>query len=192
MQKPIARNAPELDRLLERFLRRFAFVGPTNIVSFADRFAEFLKATELPRDPVHLLSRMGIRLARAQLDSARAVWAKEGEEYVIYCGRYERPASVSFTLFHEVFEILAHHPRFPTALSDWLEQRLANQFAAALLMPEEAIRHEAARFRTNQECLVPILAERFGVSLSAMRKRLYELRIGNGRPANRTGAPLSR
>ena len=175
MQKPIARNAGELDGLLGKFLGRFAYVGPTNVLSFAERFAGFLKATELPRDPFHLLPRMGIRLARAQLDSARAIWAREGGEYVIYCGRYERPASVSFTLFHELFEILAHHPRFPTALSHWLEQRLANQFAAALLMPEEAVRREAERFRTNRECLIPILAEKFGVSLSAMRKRLYEL-----------------
>jgi Zn-dependent peptidase ImmA (M78 family) len=124
---------------------------------------------------------MGIRLARAQLDSARAVWAREGKEYVVYCGRYERPASVSFTLFHELFEILSHHPRFPSALSYWLEQRLANRFAAALLMPEEAVRREASRFGTNPECLVPILAEKFGVSRSAMGKRLYELGLERGR-----------
>jgi hypothetical protein len=45
MQRAIARDGEELDRLLERFLRRFAYVGPTNVVSFAERFAEFLKAT---------------------------------------------------------------------------------------------------------------------------------------------------
>ncbi len=47
----------------------------------------------------------------------------------------------------------------------------ANRFAAALLMPETAVRREAARLRLS----VPALARQFGVSALAMQVRLETL-----------------
>lgn len=47
----------------------------------------------------------------------------------------------------------------------------ANRFAAALLMPEVAIRAQAARLRLS----IPALARRFGVSAQAMQVRLEVL-----------------
>ena len=47
----------------------------------------------------------------------------------------------------------------------------ANRFAAALLMPEAAVREHAARVRLS----VPALARRFGVSAPAMQVRLEVL-----------------
>ena len=44
-----------------------------------------------------------------------------------------------------------------------------------MLMPREAVLQQAARFRRNPEYLVTILSQRFLVSQTAMRKRLYEL-----------------
>ena len=47
----------------------------------------------------------------------------------------------------------------------------ANRFAAALLMPEAAVREQAARLRLS----IPALARRFGVSAPAMQVRLEVL-----------------
>jgi Zn-dependent peptidase ImmA (M78 family) len=45
------------------------------------------------------------------------------------------------------------------------------------LMPRAEVLREAEKFRTNPEQLVAVLADRFGVSQIAMRRRLYELGI---------------
>ena len=176
MQKPLARNAEELDRLLGRFLRRYAFVRLDNIASFAERLAEFLKAPTLPRDPFQLLPSLGIRLRRRTLSApSRAIWTRTDNCYTIYCAAHESSDSVAFSLWHEFFEILAHHPNFPTHLSPFWEERLANKFATNLLMPEQAVRQLERKFASNPDCLVPVLAEKYGVSRTAMRKRLQEL-----------------
>lgn len=52
-------------------------------------------------------------------------------------------------------------------------EREANRFAAALLMPEAAIRGLAEELRLN----VVLLAGRFGVSVAAMQVRLETLRL---------------
>ena len=83
-----------------------------------------------------------------------------------------------------MFLLLASRPAFPTELSQGALERLANRFAGTVLMPAEAVTEAAARFRTNPEALVEVLSSRFGVSLTAMRKRLYELEIL--RPRSRT------
>ena len=54
-------------------------------------------------------------------------------------------------------------------------------------MPADAVVEAAERFGTNPEALVEVLAGRFGVSLTAMRKRLYELEIL--RPRSRSVHP---
>ena len=52
-------------------------------------------------------------------------------------------------------------------------EREANRFAAALLMPEDALRAEAPRHQLN----LAVLAERFGVSVTAIQVRLESLQL---------------
>lgn len=52
-------------------------------------------------------------------------------------------------------------------------EREANRFAAALLMPEAAVRAEASKLKLN----VALLAQRFGVSGPAMQVRLESLHL---------------
>ncbi len=57
--------------------------------------------------------------------------------------------------------------------SDRRFEREANRFAAALLMPEELLRHEAEAARIS----IPLLAKRFDVSARAMQIRLEVLKM---------------
>lgn len=135
----LARTAGELDELMARLLRRFAFVGARNIEFFADRTAQSLRLTELPRDPHEALPRLGIALERAALSPpSRAVWARAGERYLIQYGQHEGRAGSSFSLWHEFFEMMASHGAFPTQLAGPALERLADRFAAAMLMPAPA------------------------------------------------------
>ena len=52
-----------------------------------------------------------------------------------------------------------------------------DRFAALLLMPEDLIRLHHTELTHNAEQRVRIMAERFGVSAWAMRRRLRELKL---------------
>jgi len=169
-------NAEEFDVFVEKFLRRYAFVNHKNMHAFAEAFALYIKATEVPRDPFLLLPMLGITLQRDSLSRAsRAVWVRTANGYFIHYSQYESRASVRFSLWHEIFEILCHHPGFPSVFNPYWKERLADRFSAAVLMPEWAIREEMQRFATNAEAMPYILSDRFGVSLSAMRRRMREV-----------------
>jgi len=175
----------DAERRLDRFLRHFAYVTRDNIEAFAARFADLVKAGEPPRDPRALLPRVGIGVEGGAIEPpARARSQRSGAGYLITVSEHERPEAQSFAAWREVFRLLASRAAFPTQLSQGALERLANKFAGAMLMPAEAVTEAAARFRTNPEALVEVLSSRFDVSLTAMRKRLYELEIL--RPRSRT------
>lgn len=56
-----------------------------------------------------------------------------------------------------------------------LVERACDRFAVSLLMPEELVRHYYSELSYNSENRVAIMAERFGVSKWALRRRLSEL-----------------
>jgi hypothetical protein len=174
--EPVFADAASLDVFLGRFLQRFSFVTLDNVETLADRFAVAIKARLLPRDPFHLLPLLGMEVQRDFVPPpARAEWKRDGGCYRITVSRHHANTTANFALWLACFQILAAHPRFPTALSDRWRERLGNKFAAAMLMPREEILAAAEKFRTNPECLVPVLANKFAVSWTAMRKRLQEL-----------------
>lgn len=188
MQPPLARTEAELARLLDTFLGRFAYVGARNLEAFAERFAACLKATEVPRDPFHLLPALGITVERTALaPRRRAMWTREGTAYRVYVSQHDPPGEAHLSLWHEMFEMLAERPRFPTALSPAALERLADRFAALMLMPAGPLAEQAAGLATNPSGLVRVLADRFGVTPAAMRSRLYEL--GILRPRSRVVHP---
>ena len=171
-------NRTPAQRRLDNFLRRFAYVRRDNIATFGARFAELVKAGAPPRDPRGLLPRVGIAVERGAIEPPqRARWEEREGGYVITVSELDQPQAQSFAAWREMFFLLASRPAFPTELSDGARERLANLFASAILMPAEAVAALAARFATNRESLVEVLAARFDVSAVAMRKRLYELEI---------------
>lgn len=103
---------------------------------------------------------------------------------VILLNSRDSPARRRFTAAHELYHHLSYtegstdlRPLFsvqqrdlPTA--ELVEERKANRYATALLMPKEAIIAAAAEGMTWAA-----MAQRFGVSLDAMRIRLLELRL---------------
>jgi hypothetical protein len=186
MTAPLASDAENLDRLLGRFLRRFAFIGPTNIETVAERFAAFIKAAEVPRDPFEILPLLGITIERAILPrGTRAVWKREDGRYVFRVSQHRIHASVRFGLWECMFEVMVSHPRFPSALAPGVKDRLAGRFASLLLMPKTTVLAAAKKFQTNPGALVPILAGKFGVGMTAMRLRLRELRVEGTQQAAR-------
>lgn len=123
----------------------------------------------------------GATLSGLLFPSERRIWVNAVE-----AGRW--PGRRRFTIAHEIGHWQLHrdgayeaHARF--CRSDEVEatgdrarkarniEREANQFAAALLMPEELVRSHAEELRRN----VGLLARRFDVSGTAMEVRLDDL-----------------
>jgi Zn-dependent peptidase ImmA (M78 family) len=55
------------------------------------------------------------------------------------------------------------------------EERRANRFASSLLMPHWYVKEWYKELASNKDARVPVMADRFGVTLSAMSVRLREL-----------------
>jgi len=173
-----ARRGQELERLLRMFLRRFSFVARANMERFASSLARHLKAQDIPRDPLTILPRLGIEVKSAALpggERAKVEATKDG--YAMRYSVHVRRSAARFALWRGFFKVLRADPAFPTRLSASVAEELADRFATCMLMPRAEVLREAEKFRTNPQQIVAVLADRFGVSQTAMRRRLYELAI---------------
>ncbi len=185
MQPPLATSADELDALLARFLYRFRRVGASNIRKFAESCCEFLGVHDLPREARRYLPLIGIRLESAVLGAGvRAVWLRLPDAYVIQYSRHHA-GKLGVVLWHEFFEILSSHPKFPTRLPSESEERLATLFAVHVTMPESEVRRQAAELGHAGQNKSRVLASRFGVSHAAMLLRLRELGLEHPGSASR-------
>lgn len=105
--------------------------------------------------------------------------------YEIKINRHESRQRQRFTLAHELAHFLIHRDtidRLGGTLTDNVLYRSgasenieyeANRLAAQIVMPEEALRREQARYGNQiSEAMVELLAERFGVSKAAMEIRM--------------------
>lgn len=91
------------------------------------------------------------------------------------------PGRRRFTIAHEIGHFVLHAGRSQAAATSYCRgsdlersdsaEGEANRFAAALLMPEPLVEHEATRCGCN----IALLAERFAVSVPAMKLRLLTL-----------------
>jgi hypothetical protein len=167
----------DLDRAMDRFLARWAFVRARNMESFAAQTARWLGLSGPPRLAREAFHRLGIGVAREALPAGvLAVWCVEERGYVVRLSPFLTGARANFTLWHEFFEILAARPRFPEPPAGRAAERLADRFAACLTMPPAEVRAAARPFFGSGD-KSGVLAARFGVSRSAMRHRLRELRL---------------
>jgi Zn-dependent peptidase ImmA (M78 family) len=145
----------------------------------------------IPIDPVVLANRVGIKVHNAKfwVEGISGVVTKRGTMIQLLVNQEDTPARKRFTIAHE----LGHH--FLHLLQDGVfvdkevdlfrggagdgdvgpskkEEVQANQFAAALLMPEEFVRRE---FEDVPD--LTALARLFNVSDTAMGFRLSQLRL---------------
>ncbi|MEI6914185.1 MAG: ImmA/IrrE family metallo-endopeptidase [Armatimonadota bacterium] len=176
MQRPLAGNAEQLDTLLCKFLSRFSRIGTSNIESVAAKFCEAYGLHEFPRDPRHHLPLFGIEIESSNLGEVRAVWIRWQGRYIIQCSKF-LPGQLGLVLWHEFFEILSAQVRFPGRLPSQIEERLATRFAVYLMMPEVDILKHCSELRHPEVNKTGVLADRFGVSFTAMKMRLRELRL---------------
>ena len=176
MQPPLFKSAEEFDQNLGKFLFNFKRVGAFNVQRFAESWCDRFGVHDFPRDPRQHLPLLGIGLESASMGrGVRAVWLRTGDQYRIQYSRF-LDGRLGLVLWHEFFEILSAHPRFPSRLPPEAEERLATQFAVHVMMPEMDVRRNAAELRHPHELdKTRVLAGRFGVSLMAMRIRLREL-----------------
>jgi hypothetical protein len=169
--------ARDFDAAADRFLRRWAFIRAANMDAFAARNAEWLHLPPPPRLAWLTLAEHGIGITRQVLPpSVRAVWTVDAGAYHVRLSPFLSPGAANFTLWHEWFDILAARPAFPGRPAGWQVERLADRFAACIAMPEPAVREAAATFWDSSD-KADVLAARFGVGLTAMRRRLRELNL---------------
>jgi Zn-dependent peptidase ImmA (M78 family) len=154
--------------------------------SDAERFAhkawETLKL-EPPADLDLVARRLGIEVDRHEFDEqVDGFYTRlpDGTPLAVVNSSYVKPlARQRFTLAHEI----GHH-LLGTAGGFCLDsvktaknrvERACDRFAALLLMPEHLVRQWFDDLAANSENRVAIMADRFGVSVWAMRVRLREL-----------------
>ncbi|MCK4354453.1 MAG: ImmA/IrrE family metallo-endopeptidase [Dehalococcoidia bacterium] len=105
-----------------------------------------------------------------------AIWHLKGS-WIIQLNENDAPATRRFTLFHEIFHILAHRKATPVFRKGELKaghfnELLAEQFAISILMPAEMVRRKWAESNSLSK-----MAEIFDVpkSVACVRLKLLHL-----------------
>ncbi len=159
--------------------------------------AELLRLAVIRRAPVdveHIANHLGVRVERADLgDECSGVLVKKGRTAVIGVHWLHPPSRQRFTIAHELGHFRLHKEgtyvdrgmsafyRDSTSGSGTVKQeREANHFAAALLMPAGWVEKACRRHHVDlvDDGALRELADEFGVSSQAMSFRLANLRIG--------------
>jgi Zn-dependent peptidase ImmA (M78 family) len=142
-------------------------------------------AIPLPVDPFVIAQRLGIKAYSADLDEGVSgmLIQRAGQDPEIYVQASDSPNRQRFTCAHELGHYFKRSEAGEASL-EFVERRdlltsqgtdpeeiYANQFAASLLMPCDAVRTQ------RKELGSAALAYRFGVSADAMNYRLANLRL---------------
>lgn len=156
---------------------------------FAHKAWKTLKL-ELPVDLEKVARRLGIEVHEREFaEEIDGLYLRmEGVSPVIAVNTSYRkpPVRRRFTLAHEIgHHLLANrvassgrHFFFDSAKTrQSIMERACDRFAALLLMPEDLVNHHFEELRYNPARRVGIMAQRFGVSAWAMRRRLRELSL---------------
>ena len=161
----------------------------TDIVKQASVAAERVRfehwGDRVPVDPAQIAGALGIKVVEAHLDAdvAGAIQRQPGEQAIIFVSASDHANRKRFTCAHEVghfvkrsddSEVLGYIDYRDEAASMGTdeEERYANAFAAALLMPERDVERFHAIGLNDEE-----LAQKFGVSQAAIVNRLKNLNL---------------
>jgi Zn-dependent peptidase ImmA (M78 family) len=148
-----------------------------------------------PAVPIEIVTeqpRISVELSYELPTSGSAYW--NGRTWVIAINASEFALRQRYTLLHEYKHILDHPFRHlgsahgASALSSDMQERVADYFAACVLMPKAWVK--AAYCGGLQD--VARLADRFEVSPKAMNYRLNELGLRVAPDRCTTGVPFSR
>lgn len=138
----------------------------------------------IPVDPVEIAQRLGAKVRDADLEPgvSGALMKEPGSDPVIFLNRSDSGNRRRFSCAHELGHLMSRAGQDEYAFVDYRgpmagqgtddDEIFANQFAAALLMPEGAV-HQLK----DNHSTVGTLAAEFGVSLEAMGWRLQNLGI---------------
>lgn len=143
----------------------------------------------MPVNPVAVAEELGITVKVATFADPRIVGAllPQEDRWTVYVRSSDSPRRQRFTVAHELGHYVLHQAEHPEGIfdddlnflrtegnvsGDREQEREANQFAAELLMPEDAV-------RTAYESIKDIsaLARRFAVSQEAMGYRVLNLEL---------------
>ena len=161
------------------------------------RAAALLRELNISKPPIdawRVARHLGVRVERAELgEECSGVLLRKGGAAVIGVNYSHHPNRQRFTIAHELGHFLLHKGekyvdkgmatvQFRNAESSTgtqREEREANQFAAALLMPVEWVRREFEKhpFDLGDDTTLTAMCRLFGVSSQAMSYRLAKLRL---------------
>ena len=151
----------------------------------AERVRKEFWGDDVPVDPAQVAEALGLEVLAAQLgpELAGALVKEAGKDPRIFLNGADNPNRKRFTCAHEIghfvkrsdaesdYEYFDFRDSFSSAGTD-AEERYANAFAAALLMPKSRI------LEMKKEGLKDIeMASRLGVSREAMVYRLKNLNL---------------
>ncbi|MGD0991728.1 MAG: ImmA/IrrE family metallo-endopeptidase [Gemmatimonadales bacterium] len=161
--------------------------------SEAARLLEQMGEKKLPIDVLRIARRLKVRVERADLgEGCSGVLVRTGKTAQIGVQFHHHPNRQRFTIAHELGHYCLHEggtyvDRSTTARfrkdesgsGTEIEEREANQFAAALLMPEKLVRAEFAKhpFDLGDDDHLRKLCRTFEVSAQAMMWRLTNLSL---------------
>lgn len=166
-----------------------------NLPKEANTLLEKYRITTLPIPIEEIARSEGALIARKAFDGTQSGFAlRDGETWVIGVNASTSPRRQRFTIAHELGHLVMHEGKLivdHTMRVNWrdekssmatdIEEIEANAFAAAILMPEAAVRQRVSshlRERPmNRESLISELAREFDVSVEAMGYRLINLGI---------------
>jgi Zn-dependent peptidase ImmA (M78 family) len=134
-----------------------------------------------------LAEALGLRVTRASnLKATISGLIRPAEDtdsgYEILVNKFEMPERQRFTVAHEIGHYLLHRDQIGAGIVDSVMYRSslsskkeveANQLAATIIMPAEAVKRELGKLGGTDEIgVVEELAEQFRVSVPAMKIRL--------------------
>ena len=153
-----------------------------------------LQVGKAPVDVWRVARQLGVRIERADLgEDCSGVLVRKGSAAVIGVNYSHHPNRQRFTIAHELGHFVLHKGtryvdkgtatvQFRNAESSTgtqIEEREANQFAAALLMPAVWVRREFRKhpFDLGDDEALNAMCRRFGVSSQALSFRLVNLAL---------------
>ncbi len=144
----------------------------------AQRLRQLLGVTEGALSEQQLRALGGIIIERVPDLGVSGATRQIDRRWVILLNRDDPPVRQRFTIAHELKHILDHPATLalqasgvPPHRQTWLTERICDYFAACLLMPRPLVK----RAWTTGSQDLRSLADRFQVSLDAMRIRLEQI-----------------
>lgn len=157
-------------------------------------------ASQLPIDVYQIAETLGIAIQFEELDDdVSGLLLIENDQATMAINETQHPNRQRFTIAHEIGHFMLHRQSENSLFvdkkyevyrrdekssdGDDRQEREANRFAAALLMPKEILKKEIKRQQLDliDDTDAYVLAKRFGVSTQALGFRLARLEFDVGR-----------